>query len=150
MQSYRALGLDPSNLNLKESQAVLSLIALRVNPHDIVITCKPPPLLESFLTLHTRLFSLNEIGGLLQTDPWCIGDALRLAIPKTKSVDLSSTKSNKMNDLIQNSGIGVKRAYLFDSQKSYLLIGGIGSLGLHIALWMYQVRLIPFLTRIRC
>ena len=31
-------------------------------------------------------------------------------------------------------------ADLFNEKKSYLLIGGIGSLGLQIALWMYEVR----------
>ena len=29
---------------------------------------------------------------------------------------------------------------LFDDTKAYLLVGGIGSLGIHIALWMCQVR----------
>jgi hypothetical protein len=36
---------------------------------------------------------------------------------------------------------------LFHSEKSYLLIGGIGSLGLSIAWWMYQVSFLGHFVR---
>ncbi|KAH9944952.1 ketoacyl-synt-domain-containing protein [Epithele typhae] len=68
--------------------------------------------------------------------PWDLGDALRQAtsrfqrptVPYLPPLDIGTQTPN-----------GVCRSLgLFDPAKTYLLVGGVGSLGLHIALWMYE------------
>ncbi|KAH9840927.1 ketoacyl-synt-domain-containing protein [Rhodofomes roseus] len=73
----------------------------------------------------------------LDNNPWSVGDALRCAMetqpgvsgPVHKPLELVGTRPTEEVPLATD---------LFDEKKTYLLIGGIGSLGLQIALWMYE------------
>jgi hypothetical protein len=81
-------------------------------------------------------------GREIRRNPWIVGDALS-AIKDLKiqpPVDLEVASPSPEEHLAQHSGSYYSiEMPLLNSQKSYLLIGGIGSLGLSIALWMYQV-----------
>jgi hypothetical protein len=77
----------------------------------------------------------------LDIDPWCIGYslecALRLAVPGTFSPDTQLIRPrNRSLDLSVLHSFGVA---LFQDSKAYMLIGGASDLGVHVALWMYQV-----------
>ncbi|OJT09920.1 hypothetical protein TRAPUB_13598 [Trametes pubescens] len=89
-----------------------------------------------------RVFLWNHpdsgIAHFLETDPCSVGDALRVALPYLSA---SSTPSllRPLPDLIASAipeSVPLATA-LFDPTKSYLLLGGIGSLGLQLAHWMY-------------
>ena len=82
----------------------------------------------------------HGLAGITRRDPWAVGDALRAAllyhengrsplVPYTFPYQLLPAE-------VTTASLSTK---LFDSSKSYILVGGIGSLGLYIALWMYQV-----------
>jgi len=73
-------------------------------------------------------------------NPWLVADTLRAATGVIPFLMDSGTLtySRKPEDNLELSQVKAKDA-LLDSSKVYLLIGGIGSIGLHIALWMYKV-----------
>jgi Methyltransferase domain len=92
-----------------------------------------------------RLFIWDEaVRDLLAGDPWLLGDTLQSGIqflvpttpPDNSRViytrDLISTTTKV---LASNS-----HRFLFDAKKAYILLGGVSDLGIHVALWMYQVR----------
>lgn len=93
-----------------------------------------------------RLFSWKDeddgILGILHRNPCVLGDSISECLKIIKELT---------NDLIVNVPhpasppnmlpITKSARSLFDSTKTYLLLGGIGSLGAHIALWMYEVRI---------
>ncbi|KAF8161949.1 hypothetical protein K438DRAFT_2070439 [Mycena galopus ATCC 62051] len=75
----------------------------------------------------------------MEKNPWLAGDALSLgkylAFKDLQNVDMVCRPPTEHISLLPNIQTSIS---LFDAEKSYLLLGGIGSLGLHIALWMYQ------------
>ncbi|KAI0944350.1 Type I Iterative Polyketide synthase (PKS) [Taiwanofungus camphoratus] len=78
----------------------------------------------------------NGIASTLEADPWSIGDALRHAFQNDAFVTMPFQRPS---DFLDQCPVEVPMAAdLFDPQKSYLLVGGIGSLGVKVALWMYQ------------
>lgn len=84
------------------------------------------------------------IESTIANDPWAIGDALRSALQYHASRHSSSIPYSPPSKLIgSTASLPVE---LFDPRKSYLLIGGIGSLGLYIALWMYEVSVISYVS----
>ncbi|KAI0737725.1 KR domain-containing protein [Daedaleopsis nitida] len=88
------------------------------------------------LAPHGRTFLWNYSDGLA-SDPWALGDALQNAIHHVRSH--SAISYTPLSDLLQGiSSSAASSNNLFDASKSYLLIGGLGSLGLHVALWMYE------------
>jgi len=83
------------------------------------------------------------LSNLFNKSPWRVGYFVRMALKL-----LGST----MADLNQSLSCSIHRGAslprvsespqstaLFDSEKSYVLIGGCGDLGVHLALWMYLV-----------
>jgi hypothetical protein len=90
----------------------------------------------------------DGIEAVLRKRPWSIGDALRAAIPaianqepllETYRVPLDIVKElsgGKLEHFVANE------QQLFGADKDYILVGGIGSLGFPIALWMYEVRIV--------
>lgn len=74
----------------------------------------------------------------LAADPDAIGDALKYALSSNiETCEVFVPPLKLISHLPQNE---VRRdAPLLDSNKAYVLIGGIGSLGLEIANWMYTV-----------
>ena len=91
---------------------------------------------------HGRTFQWDDpssgIARVLAEDPWAVGDALKLVFSNhpdhhttiTPPIELlGDAKPNEVTSLTT----------IFDSDKAYILVGGIGGLGLHIAYWMYKV-----------
>ena len=80
------------------------------------------------------------VASVAAKQPWIVGDALRASLDYHNT---RGTPSVSLSRPLQLLPPGVSTASssvsLFDSRKSYLLVGGIGSLGLYIALWMYKV-----------
>ncbi|KAJ7464985.1 putative polyketide synthase [Mycena galericulata] len=81
----------------------------------------------------------SAIGLEIRRNPWLVGDILSAIehLGTLPPANLEVTCSSPEERLAQNPCSHIQRP-LFHSQRSYLLIGGIGSLGLNIAWWMYQ------------
>ncbi|KAH9934268.1 putative polyketide synthase [Fomitopsis serialis] len=73
----------------------------------------------------------------LDEDPWAVGDALKLAL--SDPADFSEVFAPPIELLGIAPPVEVPSLLsIFDQDKSYILVGGIGGLGLHIASWMYK------------
>ncbi|TBU55410.1 polyketide synthase [Dichomitus squalens] len=105
---------------------------------------KEATILRSLLaSSRVRMLLWNDpeegVAGITARDPWAMGDALRSSLEyhdnrKAPPVSLVPP-SQRIPEGVTTASLAVD---LFDPKKSYLLIGGIGSLGLYTALWMYQ------------
>ena len=95
--------------------------------------------------LHSRDFKTFDwldahrgLKALLAEDPWSVGDVLRLTLDKYTEYSEVVREPLELIDTPLPAEVPIATD-LFNEKKSYLLIGGIGSLGLQIALWMYEV-----------
>lgn len=79
------------------------------------------------------------IARVLVEDPWSIGDALKLALSDLDSPKESFAPPIKLLS-IPLPGEVPSGDTIFDSRKAYILVGGLGGLGLPVAHWMYKVR----------
>ncbi|KAG1766333.1 hypothetical protein EV702DRAFT_1150480 [Suillus placidus] len=99
-------------------------------------------LLNRLLTANGRTFPWKHptkgLQSLLTCDPWLIGHAIRLGL-NIAGNDLKVPMRNLSEIITAKPGdpVHVKK-HLFSNKKAYLLVGGIGSLGLQIAQWMYK------------
>jgi hypothetical protein len=107
--------------------------------------------LKQTLTPEGSLFAWNDhstgVRATFERQPWAIGDSLRAVLPFLASDDTPREAFTKPIDIVkatlQQSHLTAKHdCKLFSPEKTYLLIGGIGSLGCQVALWMYEVRMI--------
>ncbi|KAJ7325468.1 hypothetical protein DFH08DRAFT_787573 [Mycena albidolilacea] len=77
----------------------------------------------------------------LESNRWFVGDTLReverLALTALDIDIVAPTPGEHLAAFVDTNDVQTS-IFLFDAEKTYLLIGGIGSLGLHIAWWMYQ------------
>ena len=140
------LGMETALLRSLEGSKLQSHYARK--PHFVAAwACDRSQMtvLQSLVSSPAHAFFWNDpevgIAKVLVDDPWVVGDAVRAALkynhrqqrPKISYTPLlailGSISPNKTARLPP----------LFDPHKAYLLVGGIGSLGLHIALWMYDV-----------
>jgi hypothetical protein len=92
-----------------------------------------------------RMFMWNDphtgVASILENDPLSIGEALDFAVGNiagrwsrdSPGVHITDIALPEPGTLVPNT------ASLFDSEKAYILVGGIGGLGIRIALWMYEV-----------
>ncbi|KAL6298078.1 polyketide synthase [Sparassis latifolia] len=141
-QIYTALRLHVSTL---PAHCIADMMQFSEHPPKIVVSgtedVSEIRALQDLVGSHGKLFLWNHrvegIARILATDPWSIGDALRCAFkegakhrePFQRIADLAHPYASMQVPLVSS---------LFDHAKSYLLVGGVGSLGLRIALWMYQ------------
>lgn len=100
---------------------------------------------QVFASTHQRVFFWNHpqtgLAAILRDDPTSIGEALTYAIQSLAGrwfvnhigMDIQTIPLPSQGTLVSSP------AHLFDPHKAYLLIGGIGGLGIRVALWMYQV-----------
>ncbi|KAG2340884.1 hypothetical protein BDR05DRAFT_1061361, partial [Suillus weaverae] len=99
-------------------------------------------ILKRLLTANGRTFPWKHptkgLQSLLTCDPWLIGHAIRLGL-NIAGNDLKVPMRNLSEIITAKPGdpVHVKK-HLFSNKKAYLLVGGIGSLGLQIAQWMYK------------
>lgn len=89
------------------------------------------------------------VASIMATDPWVMGDALRAALSYHNGRRSTAVPYTPPYHLLPDHPHTVSLSTnLFNSNKVYILVGGIGSLGLFIALWMYEVRcLCPFFVQ---
>ncbi|OBZ73412.1 putative polyketide synthase 22 [Grifola frondosa] len=140
---YSKLGLDVLALPAQPSVADIKRIFSQA-PQIIVSGSQDASEIQTFKDVVTRqgkVFLWNHpeqgIANTLTTDPWLIGDALRCALKEDGG--LKQTFRPPLDLLDSTVPVEVPLATaVFDPKKSYLLIGGIGSLGLQIAHWMYK------------
>ena len=116
------------------------LEALRISPDDLIFTSagETDQLLGSYIPKCTRVVNwtskeLTEIR--VRTDPWLVSDILK-AVTIHPDISLVSGWPVFKDSHLQPSSTATPR--LFSAEKVYLLIGGAGSLGPYVALWMYQ------------
>ena len=148
-QVYDALGLNVLRL---PSDATISEIkkALHRKPRFIISGCrvfqKSSLNCVASWTRSETLFEwaepMNKIQRILSEDPWLIGDALKLTYLGTEPGDTVFTAPYQL--LIEKNPEPIPEACsamgaLFDKEKSYVLFGGMGGIGVYVAYWMYQV-----------
>ncbi|KAJ7865588.1 hypothetical protein B0H14DRAFT_3133338 [Mycena olivaceomarginata] len=122
------------------------LAALERNKYQAVVSGYPTgsysSLLERCTIRAARVFSWNDPGSgirfALRYEPWSVGDAIRASLPYVKSgMEVAMKLPDEILSITAGTGVFADSHILFSSN-IHLLIGGIGSLGIQIALWMYQ------------
>ena len=132
--SKRADGYDKS---LFDSAPFSVIMSGYQKPEEVDI-------LSSALSIHGRLFLWNDqktgLPSIILKQPWLIGSAIRLALQVIGPDDCHGSLT-LLNDMmnVKPGQLVPSRTRLFDHQKVYILVGGMGSLGLQIAQWLYQV-----------
>ena len=84
------------------------------------------------------------LSNMLEESPWRVGYYVRTALRLFESMvaDLNHNISCSPRTDPQKPSESPQSTTLFDPKKSYILIGGCGDLGVHLALWMYQVNIL--------
>ena len=88
------------------------------------------------------LFLWDQVlSNMLDRRPWRVGYFVRMALRLFESmvVNLNPSVPCSLHASPQKPSETSRSTTLFDPKKSYILIGGCGDLGVHLALWMYQV-----------
>ncbi|EIN09536.1 polyketide synthase [Punctularia strigosozonata HHB-11173 SS5] len=100
--------------------------------------------LHSICSTENAVFSWNHpdrgIAAILKNDPYRIGYALRSGLKSLPSSYKKMEYSMPVHRLLPlTSDVTIlDNTAIFDPAKTYILFGGIGSLGLRIATWMYE------------
>ncbi|TFK49392.1 hypothetical protein OE88DRAFT_1662947 [Heliocybe sulcata] len=140
---YNALGLHVTSCPAEPTLADLEAVAV-LRPTFIVTGCEDSADVQIFddhVAPRGKVFQWSDakrgIPAVLLRDPWAIGDALRIA--SAFHIDSRAAFLEPLH-LVQPAITEEVRLQLdiMSPLKSYLLIGGMGSLGLEIALWMYS------------
>ncbi|KAF9553112.1 hypothetical protein CPC08DRAFT_822512 [Agrocybe pediades] len=117
-----------------------------ISRSDIIFSGHLPAEDIQFVKSHLRrnaiLFNWDDqqlgVKEVVKLNPWVVGDSLQAATDLISRVCLpSSIRARKPEEFVDLTRAKIEDL-LFDHMKTYLLIGGIGSLGLHVALWMYE------------
>ncbi|KAF8154856.1 hypothetical protein B0H34DRAFT_540683 [Crassisporium funariophilum] len=132
--------------------SLYQLTKLQNEPYDLIISGYTDhsytQVLNTLLKpIGGKLFSwADKMAGLaarLHVDPCSVGDALRYAMEVMEThlasvrLPTSMLPSPMCHLQHQEKNSGTPRA-LFDTRKTYLILGGIGTIGAHLALFMYQ------------
>ncbi|KAI0068531.1 hypothetical protein BV25DRAFT_1817381 [Artomyces pyxidatus] len=143
IEFYRQAGLEVVTLPSQPSLSAIRRVASR-NPRIAVSGYRglgDIQTLKRALSSDARVFLWNHpetgISWILEHDPWLIGDAMRLAV-NAGGLEISVPFRSPV-DFVSIKSLRVDVQAIFSPDKCYLLIGGIGTLGLQIALWMYQM-----------
>ncbi|KIJ24446.1 hypothetical protein M422DRAFT_274753 [Sphaerobolus stellatus SS14] len=117
---------------------------------DLIISGSQDPLdeqiLSPVLSRGKRSFFWNRahdgIAATLSSDPEIIGFAVEAAINCANGCWYHGNNAIRIKDIpLPPPGTLVPSSTnLFDPERAYLLVGGIGGLGIRIALWMYEER----------
>ncbi|KIJ38996.1 hypothetical protein M422DRAFT_258148, partial [Sphaerobolus stellatus SS14] len=90
--------------------------------------------------LHFWNSDSQRLSDVLKRDPWIVAHALEVALQVLPADFVSHVKAVSIEDAAPvPSGTPVSdEGPLFDPRKTYLLIGGIGGMGVQMARWMYE------------
>ena len=133
--------LDLSVTTLSSKPSPQDLYALKLQSADIVFSafeeesqvfagCVPPD------TCVVSWKSAKSTHNAIRRDPWAVHDILNAVMKLPNIASILGSISEPTSGL---TTMAPTKPRLFSSDKSYLLVGGMGSLGPSIALWMYQV-----------
>ena len=133
------LGLSVTTLSSKPSPQ--ELYALKIQSADVIFSgieansqvfagCIPT---DSCVASWT---SAESTRNAIRRDPWVVYDVLNAV---TKLPDIAAVLGSSSEPTSELTAMAPTRSRLFSAEKSYLLVGGMGSLGPFIALWMYHV-----------
>jgi len=83
----------------------------------------------------------KTLSNLFNKRPWRVGYFVRMALKLFESmvVGLNQGLPRSLRTNSPKVSESSRSTALFHPEKSYILIGGCGDLGVHLALWMYQV-----------
>jgi hypothetical protein len=100
-----------------------------------------------------RVFAWNDskdgLAAILDREPWTLGDAIRHVFDAGLFAKVHHSSILPPLTLVENPPLPGHQISssrrLFDSTKAYLIIGGIGSIGLDVSYWMYEasIRYLP-------
>ncbi|KAF8530083.1 putative polyketide synthase [Hysterangium stoloniferum] len=135
--------LDFEVIEIKsDSPSHLASLASQV---DLIFSGVEDPVYNQvFLHSKARVFMWNDpqagLAANLDKSPCHIGDTLDFIVSRVGVQWPQSSTSTLISDIsLPDTGTLVpSSASLFDFSKAYLLIGGIGGVGIRVALWMYQ------------
>jgi hypothetical protein len=138
---------DLSVLRVQNASVVLSAYEDAASNQALAVT----------LADNGRLFmwshATSGIVATLRAQPWLIHDAVRYAVNNPLFGALSKVPVVPPLQVIAARpapGLQVDSdRHLFHSTKSYLLVGGLGSLGIDIAWWMYEVSMPALLLSLK-
>ncbi|KAH9918099.1 ketoacyl-synt-domain-containing protein [Fomitopsis serialis] len=143
-QLYESRGLHvvrlPSQAGISETRSALSR-----QPKYMVSGREEANASDIDRTVHRlqpgKVFQWDDrstgVGRILAEDPWAIGDALKLALSNPTSFTEVFTPPIDALDIVRPTDVCFVDT-IFAPDKVYILIGGIGGLGLPVAYWMYQ------------
>ena len=140
--------LDLSVTTLSSKPSPQDLYALKLQSADIVFSafeeksqvfagCIPPD------TCVASWRSAKSTHNAIRRDPWAVHDILNAV---TKLPNMASILGSSSEPTSELTTMAPTKPRLFSPDKSYLLVGGMGSLGPSIALWMYQVSMQHFVS----
>lgn len=140
---------------ISQHSALSDLAKLQSTPYDLVISgYTDVPHMQVLKTLMSptrgRIFLWDDesagLVGLLRKEPWSVADALRCVATavgsRLESICMSTETHPSLPAVPSAVEMPVQnllRGAAFDKAKTYLIVGGIGTLGAHLALFMYQV-----------
>ncbi|TFK24574.1 hypothetical protein FA15DRAFT_756455 [Coprinopsis marcescibilis] len=135
-------------VSVSETSTLLTLVSIQDGPFDVIISGYETPehdqVLSTLLKKRGKMFNwITELDHMLAHDPCLINDALQVVISlmedKFKKIHIPGNLQLPFNAVHAPAGGQVAAKLVkFDPAKSYILLGGIGTLGAHLALMMYQ------------
>ncbi|KAJ7459820.1 hypothetical protein FB451DRAFT_1182121 [Mycena latifolia] len=140
---WPVFGLDPSVLKVgsfPESDSCASDIVIAQGATDRAKI----QVLKSRLKAGAFLFVwddlLSGVSPSLHKDRWLAGDILQKYLPVVfgANPDPSTIVAGREPYQLLPPTLTMSIPVLFDSDKFYLILGGIGSFGIHLAIWMYE------------
>ncbi|KAI0364111.1 ketoacyl-synt-domain-containing protein [Pilatotrama ljubarskyi] len=142
---YCTLGADVISLPSQYTVSALKEVFLR-RPQLIVSASQDESEAKTFRDIVSptgRVFlwdhSEHGIAHIIQTDPCSVGEAVRAALPY---VCASANRESLIPPLELITSVVPDvvplATNIFEATKSYVLLGGVGSLGLKLAHWMYE------------
>ncbi|KAF8178693.1 polyketide synthase [Mycena galopus ATCC 62051] len=122
--------------------ASLPLILPRLSPGDVIIGGLPTESARTVPRINgVSVFNWNDADqGALATvaqNPWLIGTTIEAHLPKALAAVSVENVSLTPAQLLPPT-FDVSKSLTLADDKFYVILGGIGSLGLQVAIWMYR------------
>ncbi|EPQ58589.1 ketoacyl-synt-domain-containing protein [Gloeophyllum trabeum ATCC 11539] len=93
--------------------------------------------LSRFMSKGGKLYSWDGLSQIIQDEPWVIGSALA-CLDQFIGIGLWPQLSTPAEQGPNLAELTLPSSSLFSGEKTYLLLGGIGGIGIHLAFWMSQ------------
>ncbi|KAH9928894.1 uncharacterized protein B0H18DRAFT_1084333 [Fomitopsis serialis] len=144
----RQLDVHPVALDARSLPVALARLSLQT-PDIVVCECtRDADIARTFAGSGARVFDCSDGNNLIRhtiaSNPYLIGETLRLGLEKLHDSEFptrTTPPTSTQIALAAHAEIPIDEGEhhaLFKADETYILIGGIGSLGLHIARWMYD------------